>query len=121
MGKRLKEPIPQKNFCQRLHFPSVLISALAIASGILNNLSVKHQNLDVFEENIAKYFHDLDLGKNFLKDAKVISIQEKTDSIDDAYIRNFIPQKTPEGKWKDNWEELIWNTYIPQRIIMQII
>lgn len=83
VSKMLQEPTAQKNFCQRYCFVSVLITsakvktALAIALGLLKTVNIKQQTLDLYEKNMAKYFHEFDLGKNFLKTVKEYLFKER--------------------------------------------
>ena len=69
ISKRLEEPIRKNNCCRRLCFCTQIRrsqgSALAVALGVLKKQNVKLRTSDFFEENMAKYFHVLDLGKNF--------------------------------------------------------
>lgn len=111
ISKMLEKPFPQKNCWQRLCFCAHKIcqskdSMLTIAPAVSKNLNVKHQNFNHFEENMANCLHDLGLRKNFVKTLKEYLFKEGLINYMMLILRNFAPQKTPQGKWKDNWEKL---------------
>ena len=84
--------------CKRMKLDPYHLPYAKVYSKWKRSLNVDNKTIKLWEENIGRVLHDIELDNSFLD--MTVKLQEKIDKLNFIKIKNVL-QRAPSNKWKD--------------------